>query len=105
MRRCIDLNGELLAAIGELRAAGLSIELVAERIGVDKRVARRGVVELGLPIQRRGRVSIWSEDSARVERLLALAREGLSRAEIGRRLGITKGAAHGKLRRLQRAAE
>jgi hypothetical protein len=101
--RRVEHTPEIIAAVRDCRAAGRSLTVTSERVGVDTKVVRSIILrELGTPIGRSGNPTPWTPE--RVALLLALRRDGASRRAIARELGVTHNAVCGKLHRLRMEA-
>ena len=88
-----------VATLRALWRSGLSMAAIGRQLGVAKGSVFAKVHELGLPLRPPRPHPTWPP--VRIAKLWALQRKGLSLAEIGQRLGVSRSAVAGKISRLK----
>lgn len=97
-QRIVGRRDELV----DLLNKGTSLRLIAEHFGVSRGLIQSVLKELGLRSKHTGCISQWAH---RQDELLAMLREGMSRGEIAKKLGVTRNVIVGACYRLGLSAD
>jgi hypothetical protein len=98
-RRLNEWPRSRVATLRALWRSGLSMVAIGRQLGVSKGSVFATVHELGLPPRSPRPHPTWPP--LRIAKLRALRRKGLSLAEIGQGLGVSRSAVAGKISRLK----